>query len=247
MSKRIKKFENFPNAPIQEAIFNIEIKELPLTELSRLKGVQFGDNYTEQKSIQIFQKQFYIGEAAHTQNDTSWTNGFQVWENDKKQLYTCRVDGFSYNKLRPYENGAKAIKATLQGWKVFKEGIPEAEIQRISVRNINVIEIPKEKYRIESYFKFYPTLPKEHKNKTTEGFAARVALDFPEEKATCIIALAPVRKLSSKSEVLLDIEAFQSVPDDKKVDIKKQLEHLNFIKDEMFFSIVTEKCKELFR
>ena len=136
MKQEIPNFEIFPNAPIREAIFEIGIEPLPYKDGANLECLhsKFANHYPELKPIQIFEKTFTLEvdekgtPCKEPGKDKTWIQGYQMWATNKQELHTCRLDGFSYNRLKPYKDGNDAIQKTLNGWKIFQEEIGQPPI-----------------------------------------------------------------------------------------------------------------------
>lgn len=251
MNQIVENFQIFPNAPIREAIFEIGIKTMPNERVSDLEKLHsdFLNHYPELKPIQVFEKFFAIGDApARPPQDNAWIQGYQMWASNNQELHTCRLDGFSYNRLKPYKDGNDAILKTLEGWNIFQRKIADAEIDRFVVRNINVIDIPDGRFKLKDYLRLSPDIPESLSANDITGFFSNVVLSFPEQKSECSITMAPQPNTNSGVSILLDIEARKSAEGVKTQEqIKSELECLKYVKDKVFFSLITDKAKELFR
>lgn len=253
MTTHIDGFEIFPNAPIKEAIFEIGIKDLPRNRIPELEALHesYKNHYPDIKPIQVFEKFFAFGEPAPTSEqpqDSSWTQGYQMWASNHQELHTCRLNGFSYNKLKPYLDGSNAIIKTIAGWDIFQKNIPNIEVDKLAVRNINVIDITETRFELDDYLMLSPKIPDTLSGHDMVGFFVNTVLNFPEHNASCSITLAPQPGTGSGLSILLDIEAKKSATNISTCDeIKAELECLKYIKDKVFFSIITDKARELFR
>ena len=250
MNHSIENFEIFPNAPIREAVFEVGIKKLPNERISELEKLhsEFSSNFPTLKPIQIFEKHFAFGDTSPSPQDTSWIQGYQMWASNNQELHTCRLDGFSYNKLKPYIDGNDAILKTIQGWQIFKAQIKDIEIDRFAVRNINVIDIPASRFELKDYLRLSADIPEILSAHTLISFFNNVILNFPDEGASCSVTITPQPSTNGGKSILLDIEAKKD--NENVVDedgIKSELECLKYVKDKVFFSIITDKARELFR
>jgi uncharacterized protein (TIGR04255 family) len=249
MPPKISSYETFKNAPIREAVLNISYQKLPHDYVERFEKIQskLHADFSEMRPIEAHQKSIAFGNSQEViPPDTSWKHGYQIWNANKAELYTARLDGFSYNKLKPYKDGKTALKKMLEGWKILKSIAPECQITSMSVRNINVIEIPEARFEIEDYFKVYPHLPTSLEKYDVSNLYLKTVLNMKHAKTMGTITLAGMpNNEKGQAQILLDIETTRVC--DNKSNMKEDFISLNFLKDEIFFSAITTKCKRLFR
>jgi uncharacterized protein (TIGR04255 family) len=132
----------------------------------------------------------------------------------------------------------------MDGWRKFSSGIKNLKVSNLSVRNLNVVNIPLLKFDLEDYFRLASNLPGQLKDNTLTNFFFNISIAFPEHKAFCDVTMSPQASGRGVS-IILDIHAHKGFM--AQEDIQTELEALKVIKDKVFFSIVTENCKEMFR
>ena len=248
MRNKPENFEVFKNAPIKEAIFDIRINPQPLERVNKMDILkeQFKNDFPVVKPIQIFEKKITFGEQI-SQSETSQLVGFQLWATNQNELHTIRLDGFSYNKLQPYANGEEAIHKTLSGWKTYKSVFTDIETNRLSVRNINVIEFKSSRVDLDDYFEKSPDVPSRLAQRNIINFFWRFTLQFEEENAFCDVIMRPDFGPQGLS-VVLDIDAHKPVTSNAtEADIIEEFSLLRSVKDQVFFGLIKPKCAELFR
>jgi len=242
---------NFENAPIKEAIVDISFPEIPEDKLPIIESLEsdFKDEFPNKKTMRrIYQTLgFKEGQPSNSSSEFS-TAGYQFWAQDEvEDLVTCRRDGFSYNKLKPYSEWSKVLEKALIGWEKYKAKIQPTVLNKLSVRNINLIEIPQTRFELEDYFATSPNLPPAI-NRDMEDFLMRFIIDFSEKNAKCLVTMASQPPTTEGyALILLDIEAFcyvNTLPNDEQ--ISEILTSLNHIKDIVFFKSLKEKTLELF-
>ncbi|MEQ1704897.1 MAG: TIGR04255 family protein, partial [Rickettsiales bacterium] len=183
----------FNNAPIKEAIIDISFPEIPESSLSLIESLEFDlSNYFPNKKTMRRMSQtfgFDKGQPSNSSSEFS-TIGYQFWAQDEvEDLVTCRRDGFSYNKLKPYTEWNKVLDKTLIGWGKYKNKINPTVINKLSVRNINLIEIPEIRFELDDYFLITPNLPPEI-NHNMEDFLIQFIIDFSDKNAKCLVTMA---------------------------------------------------------
>ncbi|HAX90640.1 MAG TPA: hypothetical protein DCY07_00320 [Rhodospirillaceae bacterium] len=248
MSQENEEYPTFNNAPIKEAIFNIAFQRLPNEAVDEFEKVRekLSNDFSEIMPIEAHQKTINFGSSEEAlPPDQSWKHGCQIWSTNKLELYTARLDGFSYHKLKPYKDGRTAIKKTLEGWNSFASIVSEPKIVSMSVRNINVIEIPEISFDLNKYFEIYPKLPDALEKNEISNVYMKTVLNFREQKATGTVTLAGMPNNERGAQILLDIEVTK--PFDKDSSIEDVLLSLNSIKDKIFFTSHTPECRKLFK
>jgi len=102
------KVEPFNNPPITEAIFDIRVdlsKEVNLETLSSF-GDSVKDRFPDKKNRRKIGGGFQFREGSQPRviAPTDEVYGYQFHSLDKKQVVQARLDGFSFNQLKPYSN-----------------------------------------------------------------------------------------------------------------------------------------------
>jgi uncharacterized protein (TIGR04255 family) len=150
--------------------------------------------------------------------------------------------------LRPYTRWEEVFAEARKLWGIYATETKSLLVTRLAVRYINSIEIPSKTFNYDDYFtaapRIPPALPQDLAN-----FFTRLVIPFPDREAIAIITETPLAKPDPiNTVIILDIVVSKEVnltPGDEKV--YEILRTLREIKNEVFFSSITEKTKELFR
>jgi uncharacterized protein (TIGR04255 family) len=244
--------ETFRNPPIKEALIDIRA-ELPSgIELSHLEKLhdKIKSQYPTRKLRHRWEGkvEFKEGETPVSEAKDLGPDGLLFWSADEKQLVQFRLDGFTFNRLRPYKSW-DSMKAEAQPlWDIYVAGIEPIQVTRLALRYINSIEIPEKMFQLEDYLSQPPRIPNEL-SQIMEEFLSRVVVGFPEFDAKAIITQAPQpSKNPNVTSVLFDVDVFRLVnlaPSSQ--DIWVILGKLRDLKNLIFSKYITEKTKELFR
>jgi len=242
--------EIFPNAPITEALLDIKVQLPKGVTLDDLKGfhpdlkARFPE-ITEQK---IFQAKFKIGkEPAYTPGQ-NLSLGYLFRSQQDKKVVQYRFDGFTFNKLKPYENWSSLKSEAMELWEPYLEQIKPIKIVRIALRYINRIEIPLSMKHFNEYVltnpEIAPNLPKK-----ISHFLMRIELQNDEIPATAIITQTMEKPTKSqKVPLIFDVDVFYRGEYEKDMkEIWNDFEKLRNFKNDIFFNSITDKTKELFR
>lgn len=232
------------NAPIREAIVDIRVKARPslnAEDLSVLQS-QVVDRFPKAEKQQFFTA---IVKPKKGQVTTEGRYvGIVCRSADGLEVVQFRVDGFTFNRLRPYTRW-KSIWPTAFGlWKMyFAVAKPEA-ITRMALRYINQLE-PKQHHIGDVLTIPTPCPPgldvsiTKYSSKVTvrsiqlPGLAAHIAqaLDQKPESAEAVL--------------LLDIDAFQSFnllsEDATDQKIQESFGRLHEFKNHIFFSSLSDE------
>lgn len=245
------KNECFKNPPISEAIFDIRV-ELPAgIDISLLESFyeKIKDDYpikqiNTQGKIVVEKKE---GEAPIV-NSSESSNGFIYKSVDGTKIIQTRLDGFTFNKLKPYANWKDFSEEAFALWNEYVQISHPAKITRMALRYINLIELP---FGIESFKEYFSTVPEISPDlpQVLQEFFFRLVIPYNEIKGTAIITQTiDSSKLNDKFiPYIFDIDVFKNVDlltDDK--NITTYFEELRKIKNDIFIKSLTEKAKSLF-
>jgi uncharacterized protein (TIGR04255 family) len=244
--------EIFPKAPITEALIDIRVQLPDTVTLENLEAPHslIQSDYPKKKTRRKWQGevQFKEDSAPVATSKDLGIDGYFFTSEDDKQVVQFRLDGFTFSRLRPYQQWSHLRDEAKRLWEVYTVQVSPITVDRLAVRYINSIEIPSKRFDLEVYFTSPPDIPKGLPC-LIEHFFTRVLIQFPEKGAKAFVT----QTISKSSDplitpIILDIDAFVEAtfkPDSES--IWSTFETLRDLKDQVFFSSVTEKSKELFR
>ena len=244
--------ETFRNPPITEALIDIRA-ELPVgVELPHLEKLheEIKSQYPTMKLRNRWEGmvEFKEGQAPTSEAKDLGPDGILFWSADEKQLVQYRLDGFTFNRLRPYK-AWDIMKAEAQPlWDIYVSRIEPIQVSRLALRYINSIEIPEKSFELEDYLAEPPRIPK-GLSQVIEQFLSRVVVGFPEFDAKAVITLAPQPSNNPNvTSILFDLDISRSVNlGPSSQDIWVILSKLRELKNMIFDKYITERTKELFR
>lgn len=243
--------EVFRNAPITEALIDIRV-QLPqtvsLADLEKLHSVIQKD-YPQKRTRTMWEGSFQLkGEGEPIKTDHSQVDGYLFLSSDARQVVQFRLDGFAFSRLRPYSKWEEVYAEAKRLWEIYRAETKPNLVQRVATRYINAIEIPSKRFDTKDYLTCPPTIPKELPQ-TLGHFFTRLVIPFPDNGVTAIVIQTPWEKPDPiNSTVILDIDAFVEVSlESKDQKIGEILAILRKVKNDIFFSSLTDKAKDLFR
>lgn len=241
----------FPNAPITEALLDIRV-ELPKdVTLSKIEAFHNSvkDSFPEKQERISFTAGFKLSQEGPQALSTSGgPDGYLFRSPTEKKIVQARLDGFTFNKLKPYENWEVFRSEARELWNQYFQITNPVKITRIALRYINRIEIP---LPIKDFKEYILTTP-EIAPKLPQGLAyffMRFDIPNPDIGATAIITQTMENPTENQRlPLIFDIDVFQDTTHiGNKVEIWDEFEKLHIFKNDIFFNSITEKTKELFK
>lgn len=244
----------YKNAPITEAVFDIRVKEQSDRDVEKLQQVpqELRDSYPIQRKRNRYQSQFSFQADNPVQASTnSQLEGFIFSNKANNRLVQFRINGFSYNALKPYDNWDNFSTEAIRLWQVYKNALGNFKIEAIALRYINRIELPLPIDSFADYLTYVPPIP-DALPKILDRFFMQVEIPLENKRTNVILTetIEQVQKLNSNIErlpFLLDIECSRLL--DQQIEEKEMIKWFNelrVIKNDIFESCITNKTRALF-
>jgi uncharacterized protein (TIGR04255 family) len=174
--------------------------------------------------------------------------GYWFRSEDNLRTFQASLEGFSFNRLAPYESWEEFSSEAKKLWEIYKEICSPINVTRVAVRYINQINIPAhELTELKDYLKTVPEVsPKLPQNALQTFF---MQLHIPQGDLDCMLiineAIAPPVNPEFVS-VILDLDLFrQQIWSSDDEEIWCFLEKLRDRKNEVFEASITDKTREL--
>ena len=181
--------EVFPKAPITEALIDIRAQlpeSVSLIDLEKLHSHIKGE-YPDKKPRNLWEGKVELKQegAPHTETRVQKL-GYLFTRADRTQVVQFRLDGFTFNRLRPYTRWEDVCPQARKLWDLYKAGVKPVEVTRIAVRYINSIEIPSKDFDFDDYFTATPKVP-DGLPQILDHFFMRTQIPFAEEDAKAVV------------------------------------------------------------
>lgn len=238
----------YENAPITEALIDIRVELPPDVKLDALEAIhgKVKDLYPGKQRRFYVQGRFSGGdEIGATAKQT--VMGFVLSAEDGRQLYQVRLDGFTFNRLRPYGNWRDLRDEGRRLWEIYRLEVNPLKIARVAVRYINQVDIPAKAIDYKDYFRttpeVSPALPQ-----ALSGFFMRLQFPQADFGGTLILTQASIPPPKpDMNSVVLDIDVFkEGVGTARDDEIWGLIETLRIRKNEFFEGCITDRARELF-
>lgn len=243
----------YNNPPIIEAVFDIRVDPvlgLPAKDIEKLH-VKIVESYPimEPQGMWETMVEFKKGVPAKTEAKDKGIYGYRFWNSARNQVCLCRVDGFSFSRLKPYVSWEESSREALRLWSVYQQELKPGSVKRIAVRYINSIEIPAVKFELADYF-VEPPKPPAGLPQALDEFLTRLVIRFSEDtRAIVTIRIQPPDKPNT-TKILLDVDAFTEpnidLQSSDKERVKETFDALRKIKNAIFEETLKDKTKGLF-
>jgi uncharacterized protein (TIGR04255 family) len=168
---------------------------------------------------------------------------------DRTKVVQATETGFTFNKLRPYEHWSRFRDEARQIWNEYAGIARPARATRMALRYINRIELP---LPFGDFKEFILTVPEVAPgvSQALDRFFMRLDIPYPDVPALAIITLTMDTSVPiiDRVPIIFDIDVFrESEVDPGSEEIWDTLEALRTLKNQIFFSSLTDKAKELFQ
>jgi len=237
------------NAPIVEAIFDVRVEARPdfvANEFSGLKAELQGAYpvMEERRGVSL-----ELAFGAHQPKGMArarnlGVNAYFFRSTDKVEVAQFRVDGFTFNRLRPYTDWDDLLPRTLQLFQSYLRVARPKAITRIATRFINRLTLPSR--RLELFLSRVPVgVP------GTEG-ALRAFFDTAiaaEPNGGMVKFSQRVDPASNADTAILfiDIDTYFGGRQPPQVDVvESRMRELRDLKNRVFFGSITEELARLF-
>jgi uncharacterized protein (TIGR04255 family) len=242
----------YPHAPIIEALLDIRAQlpnEVELTQLENYHN-QIKDRFPEKKQRVSIEVKAGVQIASITETSLSTSggpDGFFFRSPNERKIVQARLDGFTFNKLKPYENWELFSSEAKNLWNIFCQVANPIKITRVALRYINKIFFPLPMKDFKEYILTIPEVAPNLPQGLTQLFA-RLWIPKPEIEALAIITETMEEpNQDQKLPFIFDIDVFKGIDYSEPDRIWKDFEELRQFKNEVFFNSLTEKAKEMFK
>lgn len=240
----MERVRHLRNAPILEALVDFRVTLPKDVNVEAFKTLALGNRYPIIEALHRFQTSISWQPGANKPLDAKTAElrpgGYAFRSSDKLNVAQFRVDGFTYNRLRPYTSWDDLQPEVHRLWELFQQVARPETCSRIAVRYINKIDVPPGA-ELSDYLTAPPTHPEGLPDILT-GFLTRVLLQDDESGVSASVTQASQVQLDpSSAAVILDIEAYrQSDAGTLDQQVEPTLRALHDMKNRIFFGSVTK-------
>jgi uncharacterized protein (TIGR04255 family) len=239
--------KHYRNSPITEALIDIRVQESPYVTVESLNPIyaRIQDEYPKREEVMFFKGQFAIPEAVASATQTK--QGYLYRSINGKYILQTRINGFTLNRLPPYENWDTFRSEAKRLWEIYRTFVRPARVIRVAVRSINRIDIPPFR-ELKDYFKTFPEISSDLPQ-TLNGYVMQLLV--AQEEFGGMLSLIQATVPAPKADVVsinLDIDLYKESTTEFEIDenIWELLERLRNKKNDIFEGCITDKARNLF-
>jgi len=149
------------NPPITEALLDIQVKLPEGFDIEVFKSV--GKEITDEFPIREVRKKITstddLIDEEHRYTRTEKIDGYRYTSNDKTKIFQLRLDGFTYNKLKPYTNWEEFRNEARTLWEKYINVTKPDLIHRVALRYINNLNTPFPEKGLGEFLQAPPLVP----------------------------------------------------------------------------------------
>ncbi len=244
------RIRHLQRAPITEALIDFRVsvsKQLDGSTFSDLKeSLRNGYPNVEERRGAEAAIAFGPGHLLATRTRDLGVQGFFLKSADGLNVAQFRVDGFTFNRLKPYTSWEQVLPEALHLWKTYVDKASPDYVSRLALRYINHLNIPLPIEDFSQYLTSSPVVPPDLPQDIS-SFLTRVVLHEPESGLAANVTQALEKGLDPSSvAVILDIDAYKTGEfDPRGAEVAEVLEALHVFKNRIFFGSVTDHALRL--
>jgi uncharacterized protein (TIGR04255 family) len=227
--------------PIKEALIDLQLEQQMPEQFAEQIGAISLPEFPKKSPVRFQQFQIQLAEM-----QTSTTNelfGWRFESADGSKIIQFRRNGMGFSIVRGYQNWNHIKSLAQQFWTLYTERAGPLIVNRLATRYINVIEVPISGLRFDDYLSASPRLP-EGLPQGIQHFLQRLTVPFKSDVSAIIIQTLDT-PTATHIPLILDIDVqMQRRAQGDSPDIWGGLDTLRGIKNDIFFSSVTERALE---
>lgn len=244
--------QHLTRAPITEALVDFRAAATkPLTDEAGALRSELAERFPKVIEVRQYEAGLELrpGEPPVSVGKDRGFHGYRFESSGREEIAQFRVDGFTYNRLRPYTDGERVLSTALDLWKVYVKVAAPHVVSRVALRYINRLELRLTK--LEDLGRFLTSVPQHPPGATgaLESHLTRAVVAGPEAGASAIVTQAVEKGVQADTlTVILDIDAYRVGTFETAPDVLRPiLESLRALKNAVFFGTITEATVELYR
>jgi uncharacterized protein (TIGR04255 family) len=232
-------------------LLDIRVELPPETTLATLAGFHdlVRERYPLREERRFEQIQFRLNAGESTElSRTGAATGYLFRSLSNEKAVQARLDGFTLNKLRPYESWELLRDEARELWNTYIGIESPLRVSRLALRFINRLELPLPLASFKDFIlttpEVAPTLPQ-----GLSDFFMRLVIPNPGLDGAAVVHETIGTPIGADHVPLIfDIDSFATVAfDPTSEDIWNRFEQLRDFKNEVFFGSLTERCVELYK
>jgi uncharacterized protein (TIGR04255 family) len=241
--------QHLTRAPIREAVLDVAFAPRVPIEVVQSATQELAKQFSGSRDIWEATVGFKFG--PDVQKGDSFSRGAKLGvrfdSSDQRHVLQCRVNGFTFSRLAPYEDWKEVKEAAQPFWNAFTTSLPGCRATKLAVRYINSLRLPLPITDFDDYLVAGPRVPPTLPQSIT-SFFQQVTIREPNGSYIATVSQALEGMTGDGNiTVLLDVDVHHQVDLAlNSADVWTTLDRLRNVKNDIFFSHLTERAIELF-
>jgi uncharacterized protein (TIGR04255 family) len=245
----LERRKHYANPPITEGLIDLRVDlpaETGLESFDTLSQEIKGE-YPSREERVLSEVQFNAGKQVEA--STKQTKlGYLFRSVDGKGVLQTRLDGFTFSRLKPYENWGALRDEAIRLWGIYQKIANPIRVTRVAVRYINQIDMPLPMRDFKDYLR---TVPEVSPELPQELSAFLMQLQIPQEDLGAMVVLTQTMVPPPRPDVasvILDIDLFKAGCEfNLDDDVWNLLESFRDRKNDVFEGCITDEARRLFK
>jgi uncharacterized protein (TIGR04255 family) len=173
--------------------------------------------------------------------------GLFLKDEGETRIAQFRPDGFTLSQLRGYSSGDHLLHEAFRLWQIFTKAVNPSATIRVALRYINRLDLPFRQGDEFTRFLTAPITMPPGTTQTVSTFLCR-AVAHPDGMTSAVVTQNLESGGEQATPFVLDIDVFRSgVFSTHAEDLLPLLQELRQIKNQLFFSFLTNDALEPYR
>lgn len=230
-------------APIAEALINFQANASERWKETAANAAAIWPSHTQVEELRQLQFEFSAASANERPTATSPVSvGLLLRSASEPSVHQVRSDGYSFSRLPPYPDWQTFESQAKDGWAAFCKIARPDPLYAVIVRFINMLEFPRDGFKLSRYFTAPPKPPRDLKW-AFHGFTQQFVYAIPDSFCTVqsVLALAFSNQPTEKHAFVLDITVMLKEPlSVSGISVDEALREMHLRKNEAFFGALTD-------
>ena len=236
--------------PIVEALVDLQASVPGDPEMFKALADELKDEFPIKKQRRDFEAKIEIkdGKVVQQRVDDAAFGGIRVENVDQTIYVQFRPNGFTLNNLKVYMGGDQFIEKAMALWEMLVERAKPEIVSRVALRYTNRLELPlTQGDEFTRYLTSSPELPEGAPQQVSQFLSRIVGHDAQRQASAVVIQQLKEQQPGKSIVVTVDVDVFRTghFPVDSTA-LREVLGSLRMLKNETFFSLLTDETVSLY-
>ena len=236
--------------PIVEALVDLQASVPGESKMFKALADELKDEFPIEEQLHNFEAKIEIkdGKLVPPRVDDAAFGGIRRANVERTIYVQFRPNGFTLNNLKVYMGGDQFIDKAMTLWAMLVERAKPEIVSRVALRYINRLELPLTRGdEFTRYFTSSPHLPEGAPQQVSQFLSRIVGHDEQRQATAVVIQQLKEQQARQLIAITVDVDVFRvgDFPVDSAA-LRKILGSLRMLKNETFFSLLTDETVSLY-